>query len=126
MDEQHGQGTISDSAAQLRDKVGELAAQTQKAAQDRIEQSKPVLHDLQASAGEAMDKATDLARQASRAGVETVTEVSGMARDVASQAYQQGTRAGGYVSEFVREQPLAALLIAGAVGYGIAYLIHQR
>jgi ElaB/YqjD/DUF883 family membrane-anchored ribosome-binding protein len=126
MDEQDGQGTVTGSATQVGEKVGELAAQTQKAAQDGIEQSKPVLRDLQASAGEAIDKATDLARQASRTGAEAVSQASGMARDAASQAYQQGARAGGYVGEFVREQPLAALLMAGAIGYGIAYLIHQR
>jgi hypothetical protein len=30
------------------------------------------------------------------------------------------------VFDFAREQPLTALLIAGAVGYGIAYLMHRR
>src|SRR5260370_42095315 len=46
-----------------------------------------------------------------------------MATDVLN---QQGTRAGKYVSRNINEYPLSALLIAGAVGYGLAYLIHTQ
>jgi ElaB/YqjD/DUF883 family membrane-anchored ribosome-binding protein len=126
MDQQHDQGTIGGSATQVGNKVSDLAAQTQKAAQDTIEQSKPALRELQARAGEAVGKATDLTRQATNAGVEAVTQASGVARDAANEAYQRSARAGGYVLEFAREQPLTAMLIAGAIGYGIAYLMHRR
>ena len=58
--------------------------------------------------------------------------VQGAARDVGNQAsqaattvYEQGARAGASVSKYAAEQPLIALLIAGAIGYGIAYLIHR-
>jgi ElaB/YqjD/DUF883 family membrane-anchored ribosome-binding protein len=79
-----------------------------------------------------MDKAADLAQKASNAGVQAVDAIQGVARDVgnktsqaATSVYQQGARAGGYVSRYAAEQPLTALLIAGAIGYGIAYLIHR-
>jgi hypothetical protein len=36
----------------------------------------------------------------------------------------QGARAGGYLSRYAA-QPLTALLIAGVLGYGLAYLIHR-
>src|ERR1051325_8680798 len=56
-----------------------------------------------------------------------------MARNVGEQAsaatgalYEQGARAGDYVSRNVNEYPLPALLVAGAVGYGLAYLIHTQ
>jgi hypothetical protein len=105
--------------------------------EDKIEQSKPVLRDLQASAGAAIDKAAGLARDASSAGIQAVAQASdaiqGGAREVGNKvgqaatiAYQQGARTGGYVSRYAEEQPLTALLIAGAIGYGIAYLIHRN
>ena|SRR5215469_2662741 len=125
MDQEHGQGAVGDSATQVGKKVSNFAGQMQKAAQDTIEQSKPALRDLQASAGEAVGKATDLARQATNTAVEAVAQASSVARDAANEGYQRGARAGGYVLDFAREQPLAALLIAGAIGYGIAYLIHR-
>jgi hypothetical protein len=38
--------------------------------------------------------------------------------------YDQGARAGQYVTRNVHEYPATALLIAAAVGYGLAYLLH--
>jgi hypothetical protein len=46
------------------------------------------------------------------------------ASQAASAVYQQGARAGGSVTQYTTEQPLTALLIAAAIGYAIAYLIH--
>jgi hypothetical protein len=40
--------------------------------------------------------------------------------------YEQGRRAGEYLTRNVNEYPLAAVLIAGAIGYGIGYLIHKQ
>jgi ElaB/YqjD/DUF883 family membrane-anchored ribosome-binding protein len=133
MDQQHG---LSDATAKIGDTVSDLAAKTEKVVQDKIDQGKPLLRDLQASAGAAIDKASVLARDVSSAGIQAVTQASdaiqGAAREVgnkveqaATTAYQQGARAGGYVSRYAAEQPLAALLIAGAIGYGLAYLIHR-
>ncbi len=136
MDQQVGEVRMSDAAAKVGDAVSDLAAQTKESVRDAVDRGKPMLHDLQASAGEAVDGATDLARKASTAGVQAATQASdaiqGVAREVGSQTgqaasaiYQQGARAGGYVSEFTAERPLAALLIAGVIGYALAYLIHR-
>jgi ElaB/YqjD/DUF883 family membrane-anchored ribosome-binding protein len=133
MDQQHG---VSDAAARVGDTVSDLAAKTEKVVQDKIDQGKPLLRDLQASAGAAIDKAAGLARDASSAGIQAVGQatdaIQGAAREVGKQvdqavtaAYEQSARAGGYVSRYAAEQPLAALLIAGAIGYGLAYLIHR-
>jgi len=132
MDQQKGEGVVNDATAKVEATVSDFAANTEKMVQDKIEQGKPVLRDLQASAGATMDKAADLARKASSAGVQAVDTVQGVARDIGNQAgqaattvYQQGARAGGYVSRYAAEQPLMALLLAGAIGYGLAYLIHR-
>jgi ElaB/YqjD/DUF883 family membrane-anchored ribosome-binding protein len=134
--DQKGEHMVSDTTARVGDTVSDLAAKTEKVVQDTIEQGKPVLRNLQASAGAAIDKAAGLARDASSAGIQAVSQASdaiqGTAREVGSKveqaatsAYQQGARAGGYVSRYAAEQPLAALLIAGVIGYGLAYLIHR-
>src|SRR5215472_10580073 len=132
MDQQQGEAAISDAAAKVGSTVSNLTTETGKIVQDKIDQAKPAFRDLRESASVAMDKATDLAQKASNAGVQAVDAVQGVARDVANQAgqavtavYQQGARAGGSVSLYTAEQPLTALLVAAAIGYGIAYLIHR-
>jgi ElaB/YqjD/DUF883 family membrane-anchored ribosome-binding protein len=128
---------VSDATAKVGDTVSDLAAKTEKVVQEKVDQGKPVLRDLQAGAGAAIDKVAGLARDASSAGIQAVAQASdtihGVAREVgnkvdqaATTAYQQGARAGGYVSRYATEQPLTALLIAGAIGYGLAYLIHRN
>ncbi|HEX6442966.1 MAG TPA: hypothetical protein VF007_12315 [Stellaceae bacterium] len=83
------------------------------------DQARNVVRNLGEQARSAMDDpgaaAQDLARRA--------REQASMAGDV---LYQQGSRAGEYLSRNINEYPFAALLIAGAVGYGLAYLIHSQ
>jgi hypothetical protein len=112
MDQQQGEAVMSETAAKVGDTVGDLTASTGKLVQDKIDQAKPVLRDLRESAGAAMDKAADLAQKASNAGVQAVDAIQGVARDVGNQtsqavtsAYQQGTRAGDYVSRYAATGP---------------------
>jgi len=55
MDQQHNEAVMSDAATKVGDAVGDLAARSGKVVQDRIDQAKPVLRDLQESAGAVMD-----------------------------------------------------------------------
>ena len=137
MDQQRDQSTVSDSAAKVGEKVDNLAAQAQGTVRDALDRGKPMLSNLQTKAGEAVGQATDMARQASSAGLQAVTQASdavqGAARQVSDQAsqaagkvYEQGAWAGGHITRYTAEQPLTALLIAAAIGYGIAYLIHRQ
>ena len=120
----------------VEDVVTDTVAEVGDAAKGTLDQGKGVFEGLQASAGEALGKATALVREVSTAGSQAVAQagdaVQGGAREVGSQAgqaaatvYQQGARAGGYLSRYAAEQPLTALLIAGVLGYGLAYLIHR-
>ena len=70
---------------------------------------------------------------AGMSGTGIMEQAGSMARNLGEQAsaatgalYQQGARAGDYVSRNVNEYPLPALLVAGAIGYGLAYLIHTQ
>jgi hypothetical protein len=98
------------------DQVGE---QTQELVANAMEQTSATVRHLSEQTRAAMSDpgatAQELARRA--------REQAAIAGDA---LYQQGTRAGEYLTRNVNEYPLVALLIAGAVGYGLAYLIHTR
>jgi|SRR6516162_1551764 ElaB/YqjD/DUF883 family membrane-anchored ribosome-binding protein len=124
MDQQQSSDVVSDATV----KASDLCVNAEKTLQDKIDQSKPMLQNLQETAGAAIDKATDLARKASAPINQAADAIHGIAQDVgqaASTVYQQGARAGGSVSRYTSEQPLTALVIAGAIGYGLARLIHR-
>ena len=118
----------SDMAAKARDTASDLAAETEKALHDKMDPSTPVLRELKETAGTALHKAAELARKASAPLVQAANAVHGAAHDVgqaATTVYQQSARAGESVSRYAAEQPLTALLVAAAIGYGLAYLIHR-
>jgi ElaB/YqjD/DUF883 family membrane-anchored ribosome-binding protein len=137
MDEQRVEGIVSEAAAKAGDAVSDLVTQTRTSVQGKLNQGKAILHEVKAGTGDAVEKATALAREASSAAGQAVAQagevVQGVAREVGTQAghaattiYQQGARAGGSLTRYAAEQPLTALLIAGALGYGLAYLIHRQ
>jgi ElaB/YqjD/DUF883 family membrane-anchored ribosome-binding protein len=124
MDQQRSSDVVSDAMATAND----LCVNAEETVQDKMSHTKPVLKNLQETAGAAIDKATDLARKASAPINQAADAIHGIAQDVgqaASTVYQQGARAGGSVSRYTSEQPLTALVIAGAIGYGLARLIHR-
>lgn len=71
-------------------------------------------------------KAQTAAAQAGSTIRDAATETGRQASDAAAKAYQQGAQAADYVSRSTAEQPLMALLVAAAIGYALAYLIHRR
>jgi ElaB/YqjD/DUF883 family membrane-anchored ribosome-binding protein len=132
MDHQRGEDVMSDATEKVGSTVSDVGAKAEKIVQDQVDQSKSVLRDLQESAAAAVDKTADLARKVSAPAVQAADTIQGIARDVGNQVgqaagtvYEQGARAGGSVSRYTAEQPLTALVIAGAIGYGLAYLIHR-
>jgi hypothetical protein len=83
--------------------------------------------------GQAGNMARNLGEQARSAMADPSTTAQELARRAREQAtiatdamYRQGAQAGEYLSRNINEYPLAALLIAGAIGYGLAYLIHAQ
>jgi vacuolar-type H+-ATPase subunit H len=89
------------------------------------------------TANQAMEQAKTMARnigdQAAAAAADptaTAQELARRAREQAGAAgdvlYRQGQRAGEYLTQNVNEYPLTALLIAGMIGYGLAYLVHSQ
>jgi ElaB/YqjD/DUF883 family membrane-anchored ribosome-binding protein len=106
------------------------AEQAGKAANDTVqrvgEQVQPALDRGKAAVQDLANQASEAGRQvADRAG-EFVEGVAPQVRQAASNLYDQGSRSGEYVRQYATEQPLTALLVAGLIGYALAYLIHAR
>ena len=57
-----------------------------------------------------------------RAG-EFIEGVAPQAREVAGNLYEQGSQTGEYVRQYTAQQPVAALLVAGAIGFALGYLV---
>jgi ElaB/YqjD/DUF883 family membrane-anchored ribosome-binding protein len=100
-------------------RIGEQVAKVRDDAKNGIETVKETITDV---AEKAQTAATEAGGTVRDAAIETAKQVG----DAATTTYRQGVRAGEYVSQSTGEQPLLALLIAGAIGYGIAYMIHAR
>jgi ElaB/YqjD/DUF883 family membrane-anchored ribosome-binding protein len=83
-------------------------------------------------AASTMEQAKTVARNVGEQARNMASNATATAQDLARRAreqtdtlYQQGAQAGEYLTRNVNEYPLMALLIAGAVGYGLGYLIHS-
>jgi ElaB/YqjD/DUF883 family membrane-anchored ribosome-binding protein len=93
---------------------------------------------------DTMQKAREMAGEAKGFADDTVSNARGMAQDygaqagqmarqagdslseAGSQAYRQSQQAADYLNDRVREEPLLALLGAGAVGFALGLLIARR
>jgi ElaB/YqjD/DUF883 family membrane-anchored ribosome-binding protein len=83
--------------------------------------------------GDAAEVARDIAGRGRDAVQSAGERVQSVAGELATQAgvaaetlYGRSTEARDYVERAVAANPFPALLIAGAIGYGIACLAHRR
>jgi hypothetical protein len=130
MDEQRMQDRVSETAEKVGTMASDAAKQAGTAMQGRLDQGKAMIQDAQASAATLARQATEAGRQAMAQAGELVQgaarEAGNHATQAATNLYQQGSRAGDFISQYTTEQPVTALLVAGAIAYGLAYLIHRR
>jgi ElaB/YqjD/DUF883 family membrane-anchored ribosome-binding protein len=135
---QGGGNTVGGATTLDQGRTMEQAKTTANQAMDQAKTTaNQVMEQTKATANQAMDQAKTMARnigdQAAAAAADpgaTAQELARRAREQATVAgdvlYRQGQRAGEYLTQNVNEYPLAALLIAGMIGYGMAYLIHSQ
>jgi ElaB/YqjD/DUF883 family membrane-anchored ribosome-binding protein len=93
--------------------VGDVGEQAKSAASDTIERARQIGEQAGPAASSAVATAQELARRA--------REQTSAATDIIS---EQSARASQYLTRNVNDYPLTSLLVAGAIGYGIAYLVH--
>lgn len=124
------QAAVGDTVGLGRDSVEGRYREVEGRVQDTYGQAKESL-------GQARDRARDIADDARGRAEEAYGQarerVRGVADDVHDYVGDAYDRSGTYirdgrqaVSSRVEESPFLALLIAGAVGYGLALLLHGR
>jgi ElaB/YqjD/DUF883 family membrane-anchored ribosome-binding protein len=104
------------------------------------EQVEGIVRDTKATIGESAremtDKAANLSNKVAAVGEQAIAQTGQLMQDAtrgagelagraATGLNEQRARVEGYMERYVAEQPLTALIIAAAVGYGLAYLIHR-
>lgn len=103
-----------DSAREAANRAGEQAASATATAGEM--------------AGDIVNRAREQAAPAIARITETAQDLAHRAREQAGPAahavYDQGARAGQYVTRNLHDYPATALLIAAAIGYGLAWLVH--
>ena len=118
-------GHISGALAEL---IRSTRAPTKNRLKGKIMGGNPVFRGTRDQAKAAVqdlaNRASETGRQAMDRAGEFIEGAAPQASQVASNLYDQGSRSGEYVRQYAAEQPLAAMLIAGAIGYALGYLIH--
>jgi ElaB/YqjD/DUF883 family membrane-anchored ribosome-binding protein len=117
MDQTRAREIAKDAAEQADKTANEAAQRAGEQVRPALDQGKAVVQDVANRASEAGRQAMD------RAG-EFIEGVAPQAKEVASNLYDQGARSGQYVRQYVVQEPFAAMLIAGVIGYTLGYLIH--
>jgi uncharacterized protein YjbJ (UPF0337 family) len=141
------QGTVGDLTGSKRDSVEGRAREAQGAAENLYGQAKDTVRDAADHVAETArdiggkvrdavgnlvgsNDVEDHARRAKGAAEDTyeraersVRHAGREAYDTAEDAYENGGR---YLTSQVAEHPVAALLVAGLLGYGLGLLIHGR
>jgi ElaB/YqjD/DUF883 family membrane-anchored ribosome-binding protein len=108
-----------------------VTAQTAAVASRVIDQATTMVRDV----GETINEAATMARVAGEQAWSAASDAAATAQDLTRQAREQasaasdalkeqGARASEYVTRNVTQYPLTAVLVAGAIGYLTAYLIH--
>jgi ElaB/YqjD/DUF883 family membrane-anchored ribosome-binding protein len=117
MDQSRAREIAKDAAEQVGNTVNDTAQRVGEQVQPALDQAKAAVQDL-------ANRASETGRQAMDRAGEFIEGAAPQASQVASNLYDQGSRSGEYVRQYAAEQPLAAMLIAGAIGYALGYLIH--
>jgi len=119
MDQPRAKETARDATEQVGKAANEAVQRVGAQVQPALDQGKSMVQDL-------ANQASEVGEQAVGRAAELLQNVAPQAKEVASNLYERGSQSGEYVRQYAVEQPLTALLIAGAVGYGLGYLIHRR
>jgi uncharacterized protein YjbJ (UPF0337 family) len=111
MDTNHIHGAAKSAEGTIKEAAGDITGDAKTKVEGKMDQAEGTIRSTYADAKDKIKGAADT--------------VSSQASDIGGQVYDAGARAGKYVGETIKEQPLAALLITGIIGYAIGFLIHS-
>jgi uncharacterized protein YjbJ (UPF0337 family) len=137
MDDNRITGAARNIEGKIEDAVGALSGDVATQLRGKIDQG---VAEFQAAIGKAKeagatmaDAAATFVKQASNTGAKAASALQDAAKkastdatEIGERVYGDARRASQSLARTVEEQPLAALLVAAAIGYGIAYLVHRR
>lgn len=116
MDTDRIEGTGREVAGKVQKAVGGVIG-------DDETQAKGLYNQAAGIAQDTLGKAKDIARDAAEHAPRLAGQFANQAADVGQRYYNQGSQV---VSRQVGDQHLAAIMIAGATGYLLGWLIHGR
>jgi uncharacterized protein YjbJ (UPF0337 family) len=111
MDKDRVAGAANDAAGKVESVFGRATGDTAREASGRAREAAGTAQNLY---GQAKDAARDVGQAASSLAKD--------AMDTGGEYYREGSRA---VASTVKEQPLGALLVAGAVGFALALMLNR-
>lgn len=111
MDKDRIAGTAKDMAGKVESAFGQATSDATREASGRAREAAGAAQNIY---GQAKDTARDVGEAASNFAKD--------AMDTGSEYYREGSRA---VAATVKEQPLGALLVAGAVGFALALMLNR-
>ncbi len=127
MDSDRVVGTLKKVGGKVEGAVGDLVGDHKARAEGALNEVKGAAQDAYGQAKDTVrdyaDQAYGVANRAVDQGRRYVDEGMDRLPDEAARYYRDGRQA---VSRQVEESPLAAILIAGAVGYILSLLVHGR
>jgi len=119
MDKEWAQQVAKNFSEKTANEANEAGGRAGAEAQALLDQGKSIAQDV-------ANRASETGRQAMDRAGEFIEGVAPRAREMASNLDEQGSHTGEYVSHYTAQQPVAALLIAGAIGYALGYLVHRH
>lgn len=119
-------GTKPGAADDTMQKAREMAGEAKGFADDAAGRARGMAEEAKGVAQDAAGRARGMAEEAGERVSEYGAQAGQVARQVGSEAYRQGQQATDYLNDRVREEPLLALLGAGAVGFALGLLIARR
>jgi ElaB/YqjD/DUF883 family membrane-anchored ribosome-binding protein len=108
-----------------KDTLGKTREGANEAVRRAGEQVQPMLDQGKSAVQDLANRASETGRQAAGQARDFMEGVAPQAKQMAGNLYEQGTRSGEQISQYVVQQPLTALLIAGAIGFILGYMIHR-
>jgi len=112
MDKDRITGAAKDAAGKVESVFGRATGDTSTEASDRAREAEGTVQNLY---GQAKDAARDIGDAASSYAKDAL--------DAGSDIYRDGNKA---IASTVQNQPLGALLVAGAVGFALALMLNRQ
>ena len=121
------EGTARNLGGKVESALGSVTGDTKSKIDGKIDQA---AGKAQSAYGDAKDAVASAADDAKSALSGVAQKVSEQASQLGEQAYAHGGKAAKYVSDYVREEPVAVMLGVAALGMLVGYLLgrppHER